>query len=96
MVAIEAAAHGLPTVAFATGGIVDAVAQGVSGMLVAPGDYEGLCDAAISMLSDAEGAWRDSAQAFARDFAWPCFGASLRASLGIASEVVEGARGSNA
>src|SRR3546814_16851853 len=28
MVAVEAAAHGVPTIAFATGGIVDAVAEG--------------------------------------------------------------------
>src|SRR5690554_3768090 len=39
MVAIEAAAHGLPTVAFATGGIVDAVSEGVSGYLVKSNDY---------------------------------------------------------
>lgn len=34
MVAIEAAAHGVATVAFATGGIVDAISEGVSGYLV--------------------------------------------------------------
>lgn len=39
MVAIEAAAHGLPTVAFATGGIVDAVKDGVSGYLVESNNY---------------------------------------------------------
>ncbi|MGX5673018.1 glycosyltransferase family 4 protein [Thermomonas fusca] len=83
MVAIEAAAHGLPTVAFATGGIVDAVAEGRSGRLVTPGDYDGLRDAALAVLRDGQGAWRARAQDFARQFAWPQFGASLRTSLGI-------------
>ncbi|QNU14767.1 glycosyltransferase family 4 protein [Thermomonas sp. XSG] len=83
MVAIEAAAHGLPTVAFATGGIVDAVAEGRSGRLIAPGDYDGLRDAALAVLRDGEGAWRTRAQDFARQFAWLRFGASLRTSLSI-------------
>ncbi|MEQ8661243.1 MAG: glycosyltransferase family 4 protein, partial [Gammaproteobacteria bacterium] len=39
MVAVEAAAHGLWTVAFDEGGVVDAVADGTSGTLVAGGDY---------------------------------------------------------
>lgn len=83
MVAIEAAAHGLPTVAFATGGIVDAVAEGRSGKLVAPDDYSGLRDAVLAVLRDPEGAWHQSAQAFARQFAWPQFGALLRGVLGL-------------
>ena len=96
MVAIEAAAHGLPTVAFGTGGIVDAVAEGRSGRLVAPGDYGGLRDAALAVMREGEGAWRSNAQAFARDFAWPRFGASLRAGLGIATDPVDATRGSGA
>lgn len=83
MVAIEAAAHGLPTVAFATGGIVDAVAEGRSGKLVTPGDYIGLRDSVLAVLRDSEGAWRQSAQAFAQQFAWPRFGALLGGALGI-------------
>lgn len=83
MVAIESAAHGLPTVAFATGGIVDAVAEGRSGKLIAPGDYDGLRDAVLAVLRDGKGAWCASAQRFAQQFAWPQFGTSLRASLGV-------------
>lgn len=78
MVAIEAAAHGLPTVAFATGGIVDAVAEGQSGHLVAPGDYPALAQAALQMLADGHGAWQTRASAFAAQFAWPAMGQKLR------------------
>ena len=77
MVAIEAAAHGLPTVAFATGGIVDAVAQGQSGHLVAPGDYPALAQAAVQVLADDPGAWQARASAFAAQFAWPVMGQKL-------------------
>ena len=77
MVAIEAAAHGLPTVAFATGGIVDAVAEGESGHLVTPGDYPSLAQAALQMLADGPGAWQTRASAFAAQFAWPVMGQKL-------------------
>lgn len=50
MVAIEAAAHGLPTVAFATGGIIDAVTHGESGYLVETNDYEGLSQNVMRLL----------------------------------------------
>ena len=78
MVAIEAAAHGLPTVAFATGGIVDAVAEGQSGHLVAPNDYPALAQAALQILADDPGAWQTRASAFAAQFAWPVMGQKLR------------------
>lgn len=73
MVAVEAAAHGLSTVAFATGGVVDAVAEGVSGHLVSPNDYSGFADAVVRIL-EARDALRASSIAFARRFAWPSFG----------------------
>lgn len=86
MVAIEAAAHGLPTVAFSTGGIVDAVAEGKSGLLVAPGDYPKMTDAVLRVLANGEDAWRDSARLFASDFAWGKFGLTLWKELGITAE----------
>jgi phosphatidylinositol alpha-1,6-mannosyltransferase len=52
MVAVEAAAHGLPTVAFALGGVTDAVAPGMSGYLVRPGDYGALTDLLSRALAD--------------------------------------------
>lgn len=78
MVAIEAAAHGLPTVAFATGGIVDAVAEGKSGHLVTPGDYLSLAQAALQVLADDSNAWPTRASAFAAQFAWRVMGEKLR------------------
>ena len=77
MVAIEAAAHGLPTVAFATGGIVDAVAEGRSGHLVPPGDYVALSEAILHTLKDGKPHWQAGAQQFARGFAWPTLGEKL-------------------
>ena len=77
MVAIEAAAHGLPTVAFATGGIVDAVAEGESGHLVAPGDYAALAQAALTILTDCPATWLTKTNNFAQRFAWPSFGQSM-------------------
>ena len=77
MVAIEAAAHGLPTVAFATGGIVDAVAEGQSGHLVTPGDYRSLAQAALQVLADDPNAWPTRASAFAAQFAWRVMGEKL-------------------
>jgi phosphatidyl-myo-inositol dimannoside synthase len=50
MVAIEAAAHGLRTVAFRVGGVADAVADNVSGWLLEPGDYSGMSRTVIRAL----------------------------------------------
>ena len=80
MVAIEAAAHGLPTVAYATGGIVDAVDNGVSGTLVEAGNAASFAAATLSMLE------RPLASApiktFAEQFAWQVFGTKILGELG--------------
>jgi len=82
MVAVEAAAHGLPTVAFAVGGVPDAVADGVSGSLIPPADYLQLARAVVERLrSPADGNVRSSARAFAWQFAWNRFGEKLRGLL---------------
>ncbi|WP_426688986.1 glycosyltransferase family 4 protein [Rhodanobacter ginsengiterrae] len=83
MVALESAAHGLPTVAFAVGGVPDAVQDGRTGTLVEPGDYGSLGEAAIWQLAQT----RDvSTAAICREFAagraWPVFGERLRKLLG--------------
>ena len=90
MVAIEAAAHGVPTVAFATGGVVDAVAEGQSGYKVAPGDYPALAQAALRILANPANAWRASSQAFAEQFAWPILGDKMRAALNAIPQSTEG------
>ncbi len=81
MVAIEAAAHGLPTVAFATGGIVDAVADGRSGRLVTQGDYAAFASAVLQVLADEKAGWDHRATAFAENFAWPIFGRRMMDAL---------------
>ena len=72
MVAVEAAAHGTPTVAFATGGIVDAVAEGVSGYLVEKNNYSQLSKQVITLL--ATPLPKENIQDFARQFEWRRFG----------------------
>lgn len=78
MVAVEAAAHGLPTVAFAAGGVPDAVKNGVSGYLVSPGDYAGLADVIFRCLNDGSDIWREGCIKHAREFSWNSFGEKLR------------------
>jgi len=83
MVALESAAHGLPTVAFAVGGVSDAVQDGRTGTLVESGDYGRLGEAVIRQLAQASDG---STTAICRDFAtgkaWPVFGERLRKLLG--------------
>jgi glycosyltransferase involved in cell wall biosynthesis len=50
---VEAAACGLPAVASRTGGIVDVVEDGRSGLLVPPGDAAALASALAALASDA-------------------------------------------
>lgn len=91
MVAVEAAAHGLPTVAFATGGIVDAVADGRSGRLVPSGDYAALANAVTQMLATPVDMGPEC-RVFANDFAWPSFGEQTYAQLAWAVATRDQAR----
>ncbi|MGA2013585.1 MAG: glycosyltransferase family 4 protein [Solirubrobacteraceae bacterium] len=52
LVALEAAAAGIPVIASAIGGLTDIVADGESGVLVAPGDEAELRAALQSLLAD--------------------------------------------
>lgn len=76
MVAIEAAAHGLPTVAFAVGGVTDAIGDGASGCLVAPDDYAAFADSVTSTLGRRD-ELRASCIDFARRFEWQEIGRRL-------------------
>jgi len=79
MVAVEAAAFGLPTIAFSEGGVCDAVKQGESGFLVAPGDYDAFSKTIINCLDNTVPAPSPaSCRTFAGRFHWDRFGDRLR------------------
>src|SRR5690554_2872774 len=79
MVAIEAAAHGLPTVAFATGGVVDAVHHNESGYLAEINNYDEFSQYVLKLLQlPIE---TDDIQCFAQGFAWPRLGQKINKSL---------------
>lgn len=77
MVAVEAAAHGLPTIAFAVGGVTDAVKDGVSGQLITPSDYKELTRYILHQL-DSPQVSKLSCIDFAASFSWEEFGNRLR------------------
>lgn len=81
MVAIEAAAHGLPTVAFAAGGVADAVLDAQTGTLVSPGDDDGFGNAILAHLRtsrDQRVVQRTTIRQAITPFSWPHFGERLR------------------
>ena len=80
MVAIEAAAHGLPTVAFDVGGVADAVVEGESGKLIRAGDYQGMA-VAIDGLLPPTSLQRDACRQASTAFGWDVFGRRLRGVL---------------
>lgn len=80
MVALEAAAHGIPTVAFESGGVGQAVDCGKSGQLIAPGDNSAFAQAVIDLLQDSQNPQTPlQCREFARNFAWDKFGEQLNA-----------------
>jgi len=83
MVAIEAAAHGLPTVGFAVGGVPDAIAEGESGWLVPSGDYLAMKNIIINRLSSPQALSvnRESCIEFAKKNGWNIFERKLVALL---------------
>ncbi len=89
VVCAEAMAHGRPVVASAVGGLLDLVVDGVTGLLVEPGDVAGLRAALERLLGDRELRRRlgDAARARARErLSWgPVTGQTLAAYRSILS-----------
>jgi phosphatidylinositol alpha-1,6-mannosyltransferase len=84
MVAIEAAASGTPTVAFPVGGVVDAVADGVSGLLVQEGDYHAFAEAVVSICRGGPPSASDCREHALR-FSWQAHARKLLAALNFDS-----------
>jgi phosphatidylinositol alpha-1,6-mannosyltransferase len=72
IVYLEAGIHGLPVVAGAQGGALDAVVHGETGLLVDPNDIASLADAIVGLLLDPERAARLGEQGaeHAKQFTW--------------------------
>lgn len=70
MVAIEAATHGIPTIGFATGGVIDAVEQQKSGFLVENNNYQELSNAVTQFLQNNTSINRETCQNYAEKFSW--------------------------
>ncbi len=70
MVAIEAAAHGTPTIAFKTGGIVDAVEDKKTGFLIKNDDYENFSKLTIEILQKQSYVTSEDCCNFANEFSW--------------------------
>jgi glycosyltransferase involved in cell wall biosynthesis len=83
VVAREAMAWGRPVVASAVGGLVDAVEDGVNGLLVPPGDVAALREAIERLLGDAE--LRERLGAAARERAIQDFSLGAAAALQTAA-----------
>lgn len=70
MVAIEAAAHGKPTVAFSTGGVVDAVQNEKTGYLIEAQDYQKMTNTIIQILVGEKLISEAICVQYAEQFAW--------------------------
>ena len=79
MVAIEAAMHSLPTAGYATGGVIDAVANDISGKIVNPHDADALAEAILHLAQRPID--QAAIRSFAARFAWDAFGQQIVATL---------------
>jgi phosphatidylinositol alpha-1,6-mannosyltransferase len=82
MVAIEAAAHDLPTVAFAVGGVPDAVSEGISGSLIPPKSNQ---EFALAVIDSLQSGKPSNCHGFAESFTWRAFSRRLHTLLGLAN-----------
>ena len=93
MVAIEAAAHGLPTVAFRAGGVPDAVIEGVTGALAESGDYVAFAGLVTDWLGRTRNTEvRDACRQASARWSWDKFGDRLHRLLIEARSMRSGQR----
>jgi phosphatidylinositol alpha-1,6-mannosyltransferase len=80
IVFLEAGVYGKPVVAGAVGGALDAVEDGVTGLLVDPADPRAVGEAVATLLSDRERARQLGANGAerAREHAWPLIAEQVR------------------
>ncbi len=85
MVAVEAAAHGLPTFGFRSGGVQDAVVGGKTGELVENGDYAALGEHLVRYLTArTRQPYRAECLRHAEAHSWSRYGKRLSEMLDIA------------
>ena len=72
-----------PGAAIPVGGVVDAVADGVNGVLVNEGDYQAFADAVVSICHGGPPG-RSSCRNHAETFSWEAHGRNLLAALDLA------------
>jgi len=78
LVALEAAACGVPVVAAAVGGLPSIVEHGVSGFLVPERDPDAYAERVAAVLADPDGSLRVRAAERADRFTWGLAAARLR------------------
>lgn len=77
MVALEAAARGLPTAAYAVDGVPDAIGT-EGGSLVPPGDAAAMAAAIETLLREGRQAWSSRLIQWAQHNSWQHYGSKLR------------------
>ncbi|UNT64325.1 glycosyltransferase family 4 protein [Acinetobacter towneri] len=77
MVAIEAAAHGTPTVAFDVGGVVDAIKHNETGCLIDHRDYQVMTHTLVQMLEGKIVISEEMCVQYAEQFSWCHFKAKF-------------------
>ena len=81
MVAVEAAAHGIKTIAFNVGGVSDAIKEGESGCLIESGDYNRFANVILSNLIHQQGKPDSSVIEFSKKYQWSEFNKKFRSIL---------------